>query len=85
MSFNIAKTFRNLATTAVLATAVMLTGCGQSDDLDGPLKVGVMAGPEADVMKVAAEIAKKEHDVDVQLIEFSDYIFTKRSPGGWQY
>lgn len=74
MSINIGKTFKNLVTTAVLATAVILTGCGNSDDPDGPLKVGVIAGPEADVMQVAVEIAKKEHDVDVQLIEFSDYI-----------
>ena len=74
MSFKFAKTFKNLATTAVLATAVILTGCGKSDDPNGPLKVGIMAGPEADVMKVAADIAKKEHNVDVQLIEFSDYV-----------
>lgn len=74
MIFNLAKTFKNLATTAVLATTVALTGCGQSNDADGPLRLGVISGPEAEVMKVAVDIAKKEHDVDVQLIEFSDYV-----------
>ena len=74
MAFNLARTFRSLATTAILAATVVLTGCTQSDDPNGPLKVGVIAGPEADIMKVAAGIARKEYDVDLELIEFSDYI-----------
>ncbi|KEI72334.1 MetQ/NlpA family ABC transporter substrate-binding protein [Endozoicomonas elysicola] len=74
MTFNILKTVKILASSAVLASAALLVGCGQSDDPNGPLKVGVMAGPEADVMKVAVDIAKKDHNVDVELIEFSDYV-----------
>ena len=74
MTFNILKTVKILASSAVLASAALLAGCGQSDDPNGPLKVGVMAGPEADVMKVALDIAKKDHNVDVELVEFSDYV-----------
>ena len=74
MAFNALKSLKTLASTALLASAVLLTGCGQSNDPDAPLKVGVMAGPEADVMKVAVEIAKKDHNVDVELVEFSDYV-----------
>ncbi|OED45623.1 DL-methionine transporter substrate-binding subunit [Endozoicomonas sp. (ex Bugula neritina AB1)] len=74
MTFNALKSFKTLAGTALLASAVLLAGCGQSNDPNGPLKVGVMAGPEADVMKVAVDIAKKDHDVVVELVEFSDYV-----------
>lgn len=74
MTFNILKTVKAVAGSALLASAVLLTGCGQTDSTSGPLKVGVMAGPEADVMKVAADLAKKNHDVEVTLVEFSDYV-----------
>ncbi|WBA80045.1 MetQ/NlpA family lipoprotein [Endozoicomonas sp. GU-1] len=74
MTFNILKTVKILASSAVLASAVLLAGCGQSDDPNGPLKVGVMAGPEADVMKVAVDIARQDHNVAVELVEFSDYV-----------
>lgn len=57
----------------LVAATVVLTGCGGDKATDGPLKVGVMAGPEADVMKVAAQLAEKD-GVKVELVEFSDYI-----------
>ncbi|WP_062268942.1 MetQ/NlpA family ABC transporter substrate-binding protein [Endozoicomonas arenosclerae] len=66
--------FKALAGAALVAASVLLTGCGSENSSEGPLKVGVMAGPEADVMKVAADIAKKDHDVNVELVEFSDYV-----------
>ena len=63
-----------LAGTVVIAASAMLTGCGGSDSADDTLKVGVMAGPEADIMKVAAANAEADYGVNVQLVEFSDYI-----------
>ena len=63
-----------LAGTVVIAASAMLTGCGGSDSADDTLKVGVMAGPEADVMKVAAANAEADYGVKVELVEFSDYI-----------
>lgn len=65
---------KSLAVVALVAGSVLLAGCGSENASEGPLKVGVMAGPEADVMKVAADIAKKDHGVDVELVEFSDYV-----------
>ena len=70
----IINTLKKFAGTLLVASSVLLAGCGGSDSADAPLKVGVMAGPEADVMKVAADIAEKEHGVKVELVEFSDYI-----------
>ncbi len=73
MIINIVKTLKGLAGTAFLASAVLLTGCGGNDGT-GPLKVGVMAGPEADLMRVAVEKAKNDSQIDIELIEFSDYV-----------
>ena len=76
MAFQVTKSFKLLASTALLSAAVLLTGCGQSskDDDSGPLKVGVMAGPETEVMELAADIAEEKYKVEVELVEFSDYV-----------
>lgn len=36
--------------------------------------VGVMAGPETEVMQTAAKIAKEKYNLEVELIEFNDYV-----------
>ncbi|WP_075881301.1 MetQ/NlpA family ABC transporter substrate-binding protein [Vreelandella massiliensis] len=42
---------------------------------DSPsIKVGTVAGPETDVMQVAAEIAQREYGLTVEIIEFTDYV-----------
>ncbi len=66
--------FKKFAGSLLVAGSVVLAGCSSQDDGTGPLKIGVMAGPEADVMKVAAQVVEKEHGVKVELVEFSDYI-----------
>lgn len=38
------------------------------------IKVGTVAGPESDVMEVAKRIAKEEYDLDIEIIEFTDYV-----------
>ena len=38
------------------------------------IKVGTVAGPETDVMQVAADIAKEKFDLDVEIVEFTDYV-----------
>lgn len=38
------------------------------------LKVGTVAGPETDVMEVAARIAKEEFGLNIEIIEFTDYV-----------
>ena len=49
-----------------------LAACG--GDQSQKLRVGVMAGPEADLMQVAANRAFEDFGLEVELIEFSDYI-----------
>ena len=39
-----------------------------------PFKVGAMAGPEGELVHIAAKIAKEKHGMDVEVIEFEDYV-----------
>ncbi|MDD7805094.1 MAG: MetQ/NlpA family ABC transporter substrate-binding protein [Endozoicomonas sp. (ex Botrylloides leachii)] len=59
---------------AVLATVfLLLAGCS-GQEKDPVLKVGVMAGPEADLMQVAIKQLKKNTGIKAKLVEFSDYV-----------
>ena len=73
--------FTSLATTGVLASALVLSGCGeQASDTDNsvtpvkPLRVGVIAGAEEQVAEVVVKVAKEQYDLDVELVSFSDYV-----------
>ncbi|MCH9690506.1 MAG: MetQ/NlpA family ABC transporter substrate-binding protein [Gammaproteobacteria bacterium] len=69
------KGIKAMAVAVFMASAVFLAGCGDKSAMENaPLKIGVMAGPEADVMKVAVEALKKNGDFAVELVEFSDYV-----------
>ncbi|QJQ94468.1 MULTISPECIES: MetQ/NlpA family ABC transporter substrate-binding protein [Halomonadaceae] len=60
---------------ATLLGAALLAGCGDDSNGDGgSIRIGTVAGPETEVMEVAARIAKEEYDLDVEIIEFTDYI-----------
>lgn len=38
------------------------------------IKVGTVAGPETEVMEVAARIAAEEYDLTVEIVEFTDFV-----------
>ncbi|MGC3872920.1 MetQ/NlpA family ABC transporter substrate-binding protein [Halomonas sp. GXIMD04776] len=60
---------------AVLFGATLLAGCSGGDDGDSnSIKVGTVAGPETEVMQVAKRLAKEQHDLEVEIIEFTDYV-----------
>lgn len=69
MKFNL----KRLLAVATVASALILTGCGDKKD-DNVLKVGVMAGAEAQVAEVAAKVAKEKYGLDVKLVTFTDYV-----------
>ena len=39
-----------------------------------PFKVGAMTGPEGELVHIAAKIAKEKHGMDIEVIEFEDYV-----------
>jgi D-methionine transport system substrate-binding protein len=55
-----------------LAASALAFGPASADEHS--IKVGTVAGPETDVMQVAVDIAKREHGLDVEIIEFTDYV-----------
>ncbi len=59
---------------ALAAAAVALTGCGEKAVDNNKIKVGVMAGAEAQVAEVAAKVAKEKYGLEVELVTFTDYV-----------
>ncbi|HEP1081025.1 TPA: MetQ/NlpA family lipoprotein [Pasteurella multocida] len=67
---------------ATLVSAVALAGCkddkpaaaaASQEPAARKLTVGVMTGAEAQVTEVAAKIAKEKYNIDVKLVEFTEY------------
>ncbi|MGR5065679.1 MetQ/NlpA family lipoprotein [Photobacterium sp. DNB22_13_2] len=72
MAFNL----KNLFAVAGLASALVLTGCGEKEAAvdNSKIKIGVMAGAEEQVAEIAAQQAKEKYGLDVELIAFTDYV-----------
>ncbi|KGY13511.1 DL-methionine transporter substrate-binding subunit [Vibrio tubiashii] len=65
---------KGLLTIAAAASALVLAGCGEKAADTSKVKVGVMAGAEAQVAEVAAKVAKEKFGLDVELVTFTDYV-----------
>ncbi|MBE4593112.1 methionine ABC transporter substrate-binding protein MetQ [Vibrio navarrensis] len=65
---------KGLLTIAAAASALILSGCGEKAADNSKIKVGVMAGAEAQVAEVAAKVAKEKYGLDVELVTFTDYV-----------
>ncbi|CAM3991941.1 MULTISPECIES: MetQ/NlpA family lipoprotein [Vibrio] len=70
MKFNLKQIF----TVAVAASALILAGCGDKEQDSNKIKLGVMAGAEAQVAEIAAKVAKEKYGLDVELVTFTDYV-----------
>ncbi|MCL9773267.1 MetQ/NlpA family lipoprotein [Vibrio methylphosphonaticus] len=70
MKFNV----KGLLAIAAAASALVLSGCGDKEVDTNSIKVGVMAGAEAQVAEVAAKVAKEKYNLDVELVTFTDYV-----------
>ncbi|MFY2509436.1 MetQ/NlpA family lipoprotein [Vibrio pectenicida] len=66
--------FKGLLATAVATSALVLAGCGDKQTDANKIKVGVMAGAEAQVAEVAAKVAKEKYGLNVELVTFTDYV-----------
>ncbi len=56
----------------ILICALAFIGC-QSEDKN-TIKVGTISGPETELMEVAKKVALDKYGLNVQIIEFTDYI-----------
>ncbi|GAB2654770.1 MetQ/NlpA family lipoprotein [Vibrio panuliri] len=66
--------FKSLIALVAVASALVLSGCGEKEVDNSKIKVGVMAGAEEQVAEVAAKVAKDKFGLEVELITFSDYV-----------
>ena len=65
---------KDVLTIAAAASVLTLAGCGNKETSGGKIRLGVMAGAEAQVAEVAAEVAKEKYGLDVELVTFTDYV-----------
>lgn len=56
------------------AASVLALAIGQAQADEHSIKVGTVAGPETDVMQVAVDLAQERYGLDVEIIEFTDYV-----------
>nr|WP_086939046.1 methionine ABC transporter substrate-binding lipoprotein MetQ [Thaumasiovibrio occultus] len=85
MTFNL----KSLLAAAGVASTLVLAGCGEkpaettqpapepaAPEVVEPLKikVGVMAGAEQQVAEIAVQVAKEQHNLEVELVTFTDYV-----------
>ena len=65
------------AALGVVLAGVLLAGCGGASkpaaDANKPLRVGVTAGPHAEIMEEVKKVAAKD-GLNIQIVEFNDYI-----------
>ena len=66
----------NLLIALFTLTSFALFSCGGNTKNDDPnyIKVGVIAGPEYRVAQVAQKVAKEKHGLEVELVQFNDYV-----------
>ncbi len=64
--------FRNVISLLTILGLITLTACHRKE-APNTIKVGVMAGPESELMEVAKEVALKQYGLNVKIVNFTDY------------
>jgi len=55
--------------------ALLLTACGGGGKEEpNKIRLGTIAGPETEIMEVAKQVAKKKYGLDVEIVQFTDYV-----------
>ena len=74
--FKMNSIIKPIAFNTIAACAVLLAACGNGVKKNDPnhLIVGVEAGPEYKISQVAQKVAKEKFGLDVQLVQFNDYV-----------
>lgn len=57
---------------AALFASLLFAGCGQGGD-ENKIKVGAIAGSEAQIVEEAAKVAKEKYGLEVEVVTFSDF------------
>ncbi|WP_010597057.1 MetQ/NlpA family ABC transporter substrate-binding protein [Rickettsiella massiliensis] len=62
-----------------IALFLALIGCTPRTHDPNTLTVGVIAGPEAQLLKVVQTVAQQRYGLSLHLVEFSDYSLPNRA------
>lgn len=75
----LSKLVKILITVALMALMVVAAGCGgdkkdeKKVDSKAPIKIGVTAGPHAEIMDNVKKLAEKD-GLKIEVVEFSDFV-----------
>ncbi len=66
---------------AILAVIILVASCGGGRKSNDPnhIRVGVATGPEYVIAETAKKVAKEKYGLEVELVQFSDYIMPNTS------
>lgn len=65
---------------AIFVLALTLVSCGNKQSNDPNfIRVGVATGPEYAIAEVAKKVAKEKYGLDVELVQFNDYVMPNTS------
>ncbi|MCH9717648.1 MAG: hypothetical protein K0U52_11255, partial [Gammaproteobacteria bacterium] len=57
----------------LLPLVLSLSACQQQPSDPNTLIIGTIAGPETDLVRTAQAVAKEQYDLNIRIVEFSDY------------
>ena len=67
----------NLLSTGLLCLTLLLTGlllgCQKKEAEPQQIRVGIVAGPETQLLKIVKKVAKEKYGLNVIIVEFKDY------------
>lgn len=67
-----AKQLLKLLLVALFASLV-LSGCTKKNKTNNVMRVGTIAGPDAELMHVVREVAKENYGLDIKIVTFTNY------------
>jgi D-methionine transport system substrate-binding protein len=67
---------KRLSLITIAASCFLITACGRKNQPNNSnhIKVGVESGPEFTVAQAAQKVAKAKYGLDVELVQFNDYV-----------
>lgn len=68
------KIIKYILFVSLLTSISILTACKQQQpETNNVLRIGTMSGPDAQVLATAKDVAAKKYNLDLKIIEFTDY------------
>ena len=58
----------------LIVSSVCGFACTKKNSASSSIRIGVITGPESDIMKVIKEVAKEKESLELEIVEFSDFV-----------